>query len=113
MSDSEPVAAPDKLVSAVLFDDPDMYDLVEEFVDGLDHRLSEFRRAYEQLSWEKLATLAHQLRGAGGSHGYPDIGALGATMEAAFRAHSAEQFGAWMTRFERLIAAARAGLQDG
>ncbi len=112
MSFAEPSAAPDQLVSDLLRDDPEMYDLVEQFVDGLPGRLSELRRAYEQLDWDALTKLAHQLKGAGGSFGYPDVSGLAANMERNFRAHSIGSFKQWMEQLERLATAARLGLQD-
>ena len=113
MSFAQPVATPDKLVSDLLRDDPEMYDLVEQFVNGLPGRLSELQRAYEQLDWEALTKLAHQLKGAGGSFGYPDLSGQAANMERHFRAHSIGSFKQWMEQLERLATAARAGLRDG
>jgi HPt (histidine-containing phosphotransfer) domain-containing protein len=104
-------ATPDKLVSSLLQDDPDLLELVEEFVNGLGECLAGFRRAFEQLDWNRLTTLAHQLKGAGGSYGYAELSNLAKEMEAGFQNHSAAQFTEWMTAFERLIAAAHAGLQ--
>jgi HPt (histidine-containing phosphotransfer) domain-containing protein len=103
---------PDRLVSDLLRDDPETRDLVEEFVEGLTGRVAQLRQAYERLDWGTLTTLAHQLKGAGGSYGYSDLSRLCATMEAAFRTHSADQFATWMSQLEQLIAAARAGLPD-
>ncbi len=113
MTDANNNAVPEKIVSDLLADDPDMYDLVQEFVDGLGSRIDEFKQAYDQSNWDQLATLAHQLKGAGGSYGYPDLSSLGATMEQAFRNHSADQFSTWLSRLDGLIQAARAGLGDG
>jgi len=113
VTDANNNAVPEKIVSDLLADDPDMYDLVQEFVDGLGGRIGEFKQAYEQSDWDQLATLAHQLKGAGGSYGYPDLSSLGATMEQAFRAHSADQFAVWLDQLDHLIQAARAGLGDG
>lgn len=112
MSDQETNPAPEKLVSDLLADDPDMYDLVEEFVSGLAERIDELRHAYENLDWDTLAKLAHQLKGAGGSYGYPEVSGLGAKMEEAFRNHSGDQFDQWIKNMQHLIAAARAGLTD-
>ncbi len=102
----------DKIFSDLLVDDPDMLDLVEEFINGLDTRVDDFRQAFEQLNWDNLTRLAHQLKGAGGSYGYVDLSTLGKTMEDAFRAHSADSFAEWMTRLEQLLTAARAGLRE-
>lgn len=109
-TDGQP-AIPDKLVSDLLADDPDVFDLVEEFVEGLSRRLNELRHAFEQQDWDSLTKLAHQLKGAGGSYGYADLSRLAKTMEGAFRIHSAERFEESMAQLEKLIAAARAGLQ--
>ena len=111
MTTTEQAAIPDKLVSDLLLDDPEMFDLVEEFVGGLGECLDEFRQAFERLDWNRLTSLAHQLKGAGGSYGYAELSNLARKMEAAFQAHSAAQFVEWMAAFEKLTAAARAGLQ--
>jgi HPt (histidine-containing phosphotransfer) domain-containing protein len=100
-----------KLVSELLYEDPDLHDVVEEFVAGLSGRIAELRRAYKRLDWEQLRTLAHRLKGAGGSYGYPDLSRLAARMEQDFMAHQADTFDACMRKLEELIAAAHAGLQ--
>lgn len=112
MSTDGQAAIPDRLVSALLADDPDLLDLVEEFVEGLGQRAEELRQAFEQLDWDCLVKIAHQLKGAGGSYGYGDLSKLAKEMEDAFRAHSAEHFARQMTQFEQLIAAAWAGLRE-
>ena len=110
MSGQHYTTVPDKLISDLLADDPDMIDLVEEFVEALPSRIEELKQAYERLDWDQMATLAHQLKGAGGSYGYPPLSSLGATMEQAFKQHSAEQFADWLAQLEKLVAAAKAGL---
>jgi HPt (histidine-containing phosphotransfer) domain-containing protein len=100
----------EKLVSQLLIDDPELRDVVEEFVHGLPRRLAEMRAAYAQLDWELLRTLAHRLKGAGGSYGYPVLSQLAAEMERGFRSHCAGQFNTWASQLEQLSEAARAGL---
>lgn len=111
MSGSDPANCPQKLVSGLLLEDPDLRDIVAEFVDGLTERIAELKQAYERLDWELLTSLAHQLKGAGGSYGYPDLSDLGATMEQHFRAGSAGSFTYWLQELEQLTTAARAGLE--
>lgn len=111
MSTSELAPIPDRLVSTLLLDDPEMSDLVEEFVAGLYHRMEAMRQAYQQLDWDRLAVLAHQLKGAGGSYGYAELSAFARKLELTFRDHCADRFADWMVHFEKLIAAARSGLQ--
>lgn len=110
MNDASQATLPDRLTSILLRDDPDMLDLVAEFVNGLPARIADLRQAYARLDWDALTRLAHQLKGAGGSYGYPDLSRLGALMEADFRAHSATSFTTWMDRLGALAEAARAGL---
>ena len=110
MSASSSAAVAKPLISTLVLDDPDMLDIVEEFVAGLGTRVAEFSAAYEKQAWNDLKTLAHQLKGAGGSYGYAEMSTLGATMEQAFKNHSAEDFSAWMKHLSELIARAQAGL---
>lgn len=100
------------LTSQLLQDDGDLRDIVEEFIDGLPKQLVELREAYACLDWQTMRTLAHRLKGAGGSYGYPQLSEAGATMETAFKEHEAEDFAAWTKRVDDLIHAAKAGLKE-
>jgi HPt (histidine-containing phosphotransfer) domain-containing protein len=103
---------PQTLVSQLLLEDADLRDIVEEFVAELDGRITEIKAAFNQLDWETLQTLAHRLKGAGGSYGYPDISQLAATMEQHFKTEDAAEFENWMQQLENLTHAAKAGLDD-
>ena len=98
------------LHSELLRDDPEMHDLVAEFVYGLDQRIEEIRQAFQKNDWETLGTLTHRIKGAGGSYGYPSLSALGASMEAGAKSKQSDPFGRWMTELAALVAAAKAGL---
>jgi HPt (histidine-containing phosphotransfer) domain-containing protein len=101
---------PKRLISRLVEDDPEMADIVTEFVDALPTRVRNLQDAWREKAWDQLRTIAHQLKGAGGSYGYPTLSELGATMEQSFKAQRAEQFDAWITTLNSLIEAARAGL---
>lgn len=103
---------PAKLNSQLLRDEPELADVVREFVDVLPTRLAEMKAAFEQSDWKALTTLAHRLKGAGGSYGYPDISQLCATMERSFRAEQAGEFQNWTHQLDALVRAAQAGLED-
>ena len=96
---------PQTLISQLLIEDEDLRDIVEEFVGALDSRLTELREAYDKLDWELLRTLAHRLKGAGGSYGYPDISQLCALMEQRFRVQDASKFDEWMAALSVLVTA--------
>lgn len=104
--------AVDPMVSSLLAEDPDMRDIVEEFAAGLPQRAADLEQAMAAQDWTRLATLAHQLKGAGGSYGYPQLSELGATMEHEFKNRSAGEFRPWMTRLGQLIEGVAAGLRN-
>jgi HPt (histidine-containing phosphotransfer) domain-containing protein len=108
---STPQAPAAKLVSLLMQEDPELRDIVEEFVEGLGTRLEELQQAYENLDWEQLTTLAHRLKGAGGSYGYPDISKLCAEMEKNFREHRADAFVSQIAQLNQVVTAAAAGLK--
>ena len=101
---------PPKLVSHLLAEDPGLRDIVLEFVNGLPTRIADFQKAHEQLDYDLLGTLAHRLKGAAGSYGYPDLSAVCFEMERQFRVHESGAFADWVRQLESLAAAARAGL---
>lgn len=109
---STPNSPAGKIHSLLIEEDPELRDVVEEFVTGLTQRLAELQAAHEQNDWDMLATLAHRLKGAGGSYGYPDMTKLGAEMETAFRQKQAERFNVFFQQFETLVRGAQAGLAD-
>lgn len=98
------------LISQLLLEDADLRDVVEEFVDTLPQRVTELQQAYDQLDLNMLATLAHRLKGAGGSYGYPDISQLAAQMERGFRNGDSGNFREQIDELTSMIEAARTGL---
>lgn len=102
--------AQEPLVSRLVRDDPEMADIVSDFVSLLPKRIELLRQAWQRQAWDELCTLAHQLKGAGGSYGYPAISALGATMEQGFKAQQTDRIEDWLSELRALAQAARAGL---
>ena len=54
-------------------DDPEMTDILEGFVGRLTGQLDAMRDALAGHQLEELRRLAHKLKGAGGSYGYPSL----------------------------------------
>jgi HPt (histidine-containing phosphotransfer) domain-containing protein len=81
VTDQQPNADQEPITSKLVKEDPDMIDLVEEFVQELPHRLSSLQRAYQSQQIEEIRSLAHQLKGAGGGHGYPILTEKAANIE--------------------------------
>jgi HPt (histidine-containing phosphotransfer) domain-containing protein len=56
---------------STLAGEPDMAELLALFVSELPQRLVDIRQAAQGHNWQEVRRLAHQLRGAGGSYGFP------------------------------------------
>ncbi|MGE0479845.1 MAG: Hpt domain-containing protein [Phycisphaerae bacterium] len=110
MPNSRPTTSADKLTSCILAEDPDFLDIVQDFVRGLDVRFQELQSAYERLDWAELRMLAHRLKGAGASYGYPDLTRLAAHLESSFKAERADDFADRLRELRTLADAARRGL---
>jgi HPt (histidine-containing phosphotransfer) domain-containing protein len=63
--------------------DPDLADVIELFVAELPTRIADLRAALAAGDLPKVRRLAHQLKGAGGSHGFPQLGPLAWKLEQA------------------------------
>lgn len=53
--------------------DPDLADILNDFVNGLPQKLQLMREAHASQDFSTLQRLAHQLKGAGGGYGYPAL----------------------------------------
>jgi signal transduction histidine kinase/CheY-like chemotaxis protein len=71
------------VVISTLGDDPDLQEIVRQFVRDLPDRSSAMLRAAQTSDTETLKRLAHQLKGAGGSYGFPGITEAAAAVEQA------------------------------
>ncbi len=66
-------------------DDADMLDLVREFASDLPSRARRLEELLAQGDFEELERMAHQLKGAGGGYGFPQITETAAVLELALR----------------------------
>ena len=58
------------LVSSLSVDNPRIRTIIEKFIDRLDQQLSAMEKAWEVKDFDELASLAHWLKGAGGTVGF-------------------------------------------
>lgn len=59
------------IASELLRSDPDLIDLVEQFVAGLGARIHLIEESLAAADYEQLRRAAHQLKGSAGGYGYP------------------------------------------
>ncbi|QEF97023.1 Autoinducer 2 sensor kinase/phosphatase LuxQ [Stieleria maiorica] len=82
-SDRSSAADPDQhpIHSALPMDDPEFREIVVDFLQRLDDKLSEMDQAIDQHRWDDVASLAHWLRGTSGSLGLPQFNTPTLAME--------------------------------
>jgi len=102
-------ARPTAPVASEYADDPDLAEVIDEFVAGLPDQLGDMRRAADAGCFEKLRRLAHQLKGAGGSYGYPGLTDAAKRLEDAARAGDEEACGLALGELDRRCRAVAAG----
>jgi HPt (histidine-containing phosphotransfer) domain-containing protein len=91
--------------------DADLAEILEEFVSGLDEHVSQMRDALAHGVHSELRRLAHQLKGAGGSYGYPQLTEAAAALESAAKDEDTEAATLKLGEMASLCAAIRAGLK--
>lgn len=72
-------------IRSVYEDDPDMFEIVREFATELPARIAKLEAHLASGALRELQTLAHQLKGAGGGYGFPQITELAASLEQALK----------------------------
>jgi CheY-like chemotaxis protein/HPt (histidine-containing phosphotransfer) domain-containing protein len=87
-------------------EDPDLAGVLIKFVNGLPAQVEAMRRAMAAGRNEELQRLAHRLKGAGGSYGYPVLTDAALSLEDAARAGDAEAAGMALGRVAAVCAAA-------
>ena len=104
-SEAEPV------LSTMLTESPELLTIVEQFVRSLPERIEAIQYALREQSFERVARLAHQLKGSGGSHGYADLTRQAGATERAAHAHTIDELTAKVGELSSLVARIQAGLQ--
>ncbi|MDD4891374.1 MAG: Hpt domain-containing protein, partial [Phycisphaerae bacterium] len=92
-SPSEPAAAPalpDQAIRSEFAGDPDMAEVIDEFVARLPQTVAALSKWLANNCHEELRRLAHQLKGAGGGYGYPALTEQARKLEDAAKAGDVE-----------------------
>jgi histidine phosphotransfer protein HptB len=78
-------AASGEAIYSTLADDPDLGPLVEMYVSEMPDRLGTLLRRFSSGDLNGLATTAHQIKGAAGSHGFDQVTPYASRLEVAAR----------------------------
>lgn len=65
--------------------DPEMKELLEQFVSEMPSRIAELASAWSEERREQLRILAHRLKGSGASYGYPSVGQAAGALESGLK----------------------------
>jgi PAS domain S-box-containing protein len=90
-------------------DDVGMSQVIEEFVHVLPQRMAAMHEALRGSGYGDLQRLAHQLKGAGGGYGYPDLTQAACLLETAAKAADPEASRLALGDLEHMIARITAG----
>ena len=71
--------------------DPDLGELVKQFVAEMPDRMTRLFSEYQRADWEQLGRTAQQLKRAAGSYGFHALTPLAAQLEVAVRGGQPEQ----------------------
>jgi len=74
---------PTEEIASELADDPQLADILPEFVERLPEQLDALREALKEERMDDLERLAHGLKGAGGGYGYPTLSEAAELLERA------------------------------
>ena len=61
------------VVSKLVADEPEIADLVVEFIDSIPAMFDKIDHAAKNRDWENLKFAVHSLKGVGGGYGYPEL----------------------------------------
>ncbi|HEY0371829.1 MAG TPA: Hpt domain-containing protein [Thermoanaerobaculia bacterium] len=83
--------------------DYELNELKREFLDEAREKIAEMQSALDSVSLERVAYLAHQLKGSGGSYGYQRISTDAAELEKCVEASSPDD-----ARIQQFVVSLRA-----
>jgi HPt (histidine-containing phosphotransfer) domain-containing protein len=92
--------------------DTELAGLIDEFVEGLGNKTAAMRQALANGLFDELRRLSHQLKGAGGSYGYPCLTKAGKRLEDAAKAGDTETCVLAMKELEDLCEAVVRGHRE-
>ena len=70
--------------------DPDMSEIIEMFVCGLEERIESIQIAFNDRLFKTVSGIAHQLKGAAGGYGYPRLSELALDVEQLANKNASE-----------------------
>jgi HPt (histidine-containing phosphotransfer) domain-containing protein len=101
----------DPLFSTLLAESPELWQVVEQFVQSLPERVSAMQEALRAGSFQQVETFARQLKGIGSDCGYDIISQRAAEIEQAAHDGIIDGVSAKIDEVTALVARIRGGLE--
>ena len=81
MHQTTKMAGQSPITSSLLEEEPELFDLVAQFVERLPQQLAGIGLALDEQNWPALKQEVHDLKGLGSSFGFPIISAIAGQIE--------------------------------
>lgn len=85
-NESEHALAPEENGTIHVKVDPDLVDLIPDFLVKREREVEEFEKLIQQRDAETVRSLAHRLKGSGGAYGFDRLTEIAAALEVAAKA---------------------------
>lgn len=73
------------IISTLLAGEPDISDLVEQFIAGLPELITQITNAIKGSDWGLAQKKLHDLKGMGGNFGFPELTQVAKQLESELR----------------------------
>jgi signal transduction histidine kinase/DNA-binding response OmpR family regulator len=84
-----PPPADSNIIRSEYAGDPDMQDLITQFVERLPTRVAEIQQLLSANNLDELRRTVHQIKGAGGGYGFPQLSKVASAAESQVNAGAA------------------------
>ena len=91
------------ILSTLPLDDVDFREIVEEFIQRTHEKFAEILEAWKEKDLQRLAQLAHWLKGAGGTAGFPMFTAPAKELELMAKDESLDEIPLMITEIEKIV----------
>ncbi len=105
-------AGDDGAIVSVYANDPEIAPILRNFVERLDDQVNHMRQAWRSREHQQLQRLAHRLKGAGGSYGYPSLSEAALALENAAKASDDESEAEALEVIASLVQSVKAGFTE-
>ena len=91
------------IISSLLAEEPDLADLVMQFIDGLPASIRQINAAAIAQDWVLLKKNIHDLKGMGGNFGFADLTRIAKQVEAEIASQQYQNISALLQELDTIL----------